>query len=160
MNNLIDNEDSDDANGRRDREITLGTSTVLGIFFGLAILCAAFFGFGYSLGSKHSAPSVTASGDPQAHSFFTVKPSPGSPIGSAAKPIPAVPGSSATEIKPPAAPLPGGCGFPSCTSLKLLLKADLTRGTSKRSSSCADASSIALPRKLGNCCQMKIRPDT
>jgi DedD protein len=112
MNNLIDNEDSDDANGRRDREITLGTSTVLGIFFGLAILCAAFFGFGYSLGSKHSAPSVTASGDPQAHSFFTVKPSPGSPIGSAAKPIPAVPGSSATEIKPPAAPLPGAAAPP------------------------------------------------
>jgi DedD protein len=115
MNNLIDNEDSDDANGRRDREITLGTSTVLGIFFGLAILCAAFFGFGYSLGSKHSAPSVTANGDPLTHSFSIVKPSPGSPVGSAAKPIPAgsaVPASSAAEIKPPAAPLPGAAAPP------------------------------------------------
>ena len=75
MNKLLDTEENDNANGRRDREITLGASTVLGIFFGLAILCAAFFGFGYSLGSKHSTPTVAANGDPLAHSS-TVKPSP------------------------------------------------------------------------------------
>jgi cell division septation protein DedD len=115
MNNLLDNEDIDDANGRRDREITLGTSTVLGIFFGLAILCAAFFGFGYSLGSKHSTPAVVASGDPFIRSSSTGKPAPGSPINSSAKPIPpgdAVPPSTppvVTVTKPPA---PGAAAPP------------------------------------------------
>jgi DedD protein len=117
MNDLLDNQETDDANGRRDREITLGTSTVLGIFFGLAILCAAFFGFGYSLGSKHSTPNVTANGDPLTHSLSTVKPSPGSPIGATAKPIPAgaaVPASTQApaETKPPAAPPPGAAAPP------------------------------------------------
>ena len=81
MNNLLDNVEEEDAGGRRDREITLGTTTVLGIFFGLAILCAAFFGFGYSMGSKHTAVAVTPNGDPvSSHSFSGVKPSPGSPL--------------------------------------------------------------------------------
>jgi len=129
MNKLLDTEENDNANGRRDREITLGASTVLGIFFGLAILCAAFFGFGYSLGSKHSTPTVAANGDPLAHSSSTVKPSPGSPINSPAKPIPtgaAAPGSpapaspapasstpgAATVTKPSLAPLPGTAAPP------------------------------------------------
>jgi len=41
----------------QDREISLGTTTILGIFFALALLCAVFFGFGYSLGGR-SASSV------------------------------------------------------------------------------------------------------
>ena len=40
-----------DESGEQDREISLGTTTILGIFFALALLCAVFFGFGYSLGS-------------------------------------------------------------------------------------------------------------
>jgi len=36
----------------RDREISLGTATILGIFFALALVCAAFFGLGYSMGRK------------------------------------------------------------------------------------------------------------
>ena len=44
----------------QEREISLGTSTILGIFFGLALLCAAFFGFGYSMGHKASLPPVAA----------------------------------------------------------------------------------------------------
>lgn len=35
-----------------DREISLGTSMILGIFFALALLCAVFFGFGYSMGRR------------------------------------------------------------------------------------------------------------
>lgn len=53
-----DLEDMTDLNDSgRDREISLGTSTLLGIFFALALVCSAFFGFGYSLGRK-SAQSV------------------------------------------------------------------------------------------------------
>ena len=42
-----------------DREISLGAPAILGIFFALALLCAGFFGFGYSLGRK-SAQAVPA----------------------------------------------------------------------------------------------------
>jgi DedD protein len=46
----------------QDREISLGTTTILGIFFTLALLCAVFFGFGYSLG-RRSAQPVAASAE-------------------------------------------------------------------------------------------------
>jgi DedD protein len=36
----------------KDTEITLGTGSLLGVFFGLVIICAVFFGFGYMLGRK------------------------------------------------------------------------------------------------------------
>src|SRR5258708_2840725 len=50
----------DDAN---DTEITLGTGKMLGIFFGLVILCAVFFGMGFSMGrnSVRSAPELLPS---------------------------------------------------------------------------------------------------
>jgi DedD protein len=45
-----------------EREISLGTPTILGIFFVLALVCACFFGFGYTLGRKSTpaAPPVVA----------------------------------------------------------------------------------------------------
>jgi cell division septation protein DedD len=51
-----------------DTEITLGTGKMLALFFGLVILCATFFGMGYSMGhnsSKSTAellPSPSTSG--------------------------------------------------------------------------------------------------
>ena len=45
----------------RDREISLGATTILGIFFLLALICAVFFGFGYSLGRKSSASAIATS---------------------------------------------------------------------------------------------------
>ena len=61
----FDNDPKDDLQDRiapmpQEREISLGTSTILGIFLGLALLCAAFFGFGYSMGHKASMPAVAA----------------------------------------------------------------------------------------------------
>ena len=41
---------------RHERELTLSTGAILGIFLGLAVLCGAFFGFGYNVGRK-SAPT-------------------------------------------------------------------------------------------------------
>jgi cell division septation protein DedD len=35
-----------------DTEITLGTAKLLGLFFGLVIICAVFFALGYTLGRK------------------------------------------------------------------------------------------------------------
>jgi DedD protein len=64
----------------RDREISLGAATILGIFFVLALICAVFFGFGYTLGRRsnqsQTAPIPT---EPAATlSSNTSKPSPGS----------------------------------------------------------------------------------
>ena|SRR5947209_2605529 len=43
----------------QDTEITLGTGKLLGIFFGLAILCAVFFTLGYMLGHSGSSNGTT-----------------------------------------------------------------------------------------------------
>jgi len=42
----------------QDREISLSTTTILGIFFALAMICAVFFGFGYSMGRKSTQSSA------------------------------------------------------------------------------------------------------
>jgi DedD protein len=39
-----------------DTEITLGTGKMLALFFGLVILCAVFFGMGFSLGKNSTKP--------------------------------------------------------------------------------------------------------
>jgi DedD protein len=39
----------------QDTEITLGTAKLLGLFFGLVIVCAVFFALGYTLGRKSDA---------------------------------------------------------------------------------------------------------
>ena len=47
-----------------DTEITLGTAKLLGIFFGLVMICAVFFALGYTLGRKSESglPSATTLG--------------------------------------------------------------------------------------------------
>jgi cell division septation protein DedD len=91
VNTLLD--ETDDREDRRrhtqgaDREITLGTTMILLIFFALAVYGAVLFGFGYSLGSKHSgATPVTVAAAPTASptSFTGFKPSAGSPVGATA----------------------------------------------------------------------------
>lgn len=80
-----------------DREVTLNTGTVLALFFALALICAVFFGFGYSMGRKSTQAPVTAAapepspadgagGDDTATHADSGKPAPGSPA------IQAVPG--------------------------------------------------------------------
>jgi cell division septation protein DedD len=49
--------DEDDEPGGRDREIALGTSFIVGIFFALVLICAIFFAFGYSLGRRSALPA-------------------------------------------------------------------------------------------------------
>jgi cell division septation protein DedD len=58
----------------QDTEITLGTAKLLGLFFGLVIICAVFFALGYTLGRKSdsglaaagtAAPLATASNNPK-----------------------------------------------------------------------------------------------
>ncbi len=87
MNSLLDDSEDEDHHGQHgaDREITLGTTMILLIFFALAVYGAALFGFGYSLGSKHSATAIAAA--PIAGAAYNTsgtKPSPGSVLGGAA----------------------------------------------------------------------------
>lgn len=63
----------------QDREISLGTTTILGIFLVLALLCAVFFGFGYSLGRRSAHPTPVADETVTAPSEnAAAKPAPGS----------------------------------------------------------------------------------
>lgn len=97
MNSLIDDEEDDepgvkggakrsyaedDALEHAEREISLGTPTILAIFFALALVCAGIFGLGYSMGrnsaqnsAESAAPSDTLAGSgsakPAAGSLFS-----------------------------------------------------------------------------------------
>lgn len=74
-----DLQDLHDSRGQ-DREISLGATTILGIFLALTLLCAVFFGFGYSLGRRSAPPAVSAAELPAASSESSAsKPAPGSP---------------------------------------------------------------------------------
>lgn len=60
MNHLLDHDldqELQQSESGQDREISLGPGTILGIFFGLALLCGAVFGLGYSMG-RHSAQNA------------------------------------------------------------------------------------------------------
>ena len=74
-------EDSHDSDGG-DREISLGTGTVLSIFLALALVCSLFFGLGYSMG-RRSAPLVAtaAAASSTQSSGVDEKPSPGRSAG-------------------------------------------------------------------------------
>ena len=45
----------------QDTEITLGTAKLLGLFFGLVMVCAVFFALGYTLGRKSDTGLAAAS---------------------------------------------------------------------------------------------------
>jgi DedD protein len=62
----------------QDREISLGTTTILGIFFALALLCAVFFGFGYSLGRRSAQPVASPAEVTTGPESSSSKPAPGS----------------------------------------------------------------------------------
>jgi len=65
---------------QRDREISLGAATILGIFLVLALICAVFFAFGYTMGRRSATPQTAPiPSEPAATlSSNTSKPSPGS----------------------------------------------------------------------------------
>jgi len=66
----------------QDTEITLGTAKLLGLFFGLVIICAVFFALGYTLGRKSDVgiissappPSVNNASKPASSASQTAQP--------------------------------------------------------------------------------------
>jgi DedD protein len=79
-----------------DTEITLGTGKLVGLFFGLVILCAIFFGLGYSLGHKSETAAAVFSATPAA--------SAGKPGAAATHPSPAGSAESAFRADHPDQP--------------------------------------------------------
>jgi DedD protein len=79
-------EEDDDESPERDREMTLGTSVIIGIFFGLILICAIFFAFGYSLGRRSALPAtgVAAPAASQDTGSSSTKPSSGVPASQSA----------------------------------------------------------------------------
>jgi cell division septation protein DedD len=84
-----------------DTEITLGTGKMLALFFGLVILCAIFFGMGFTMGksSVRSAPELlpspsTSSPRTPAASRNTAAPSSAPESHATEQPQPATPASS------------------------------------------------------------------
>jgi DedD protein len=70
---------------RKERELTLSMSAILGIFFGLVLLCGLFFGLGYNMRGRQisSASGSDADADNSANpQFNNFKPAAGSPAGS------------------------------------------------------------------------------
>lgn len=58
-----------------DTEITLGTGKMLALFFGLVILCATFFGMGYSVGRTAAKSTADLLPSPSTSSRGRVSPS-------------------------------------------------------------------------------------
>ena len=114
-----------------DTEITLGTGKMLALFFGLVILCAVFFGMGFSMGknSVKSAPELLPSPSQSGpRSATTNKPAGTASSGSTSQPTQAptaqsgsssssaapetsTPSDQSAAGQPAASPVPAGSGY-------------------------------------------------
>ena len=60
MRGVFDDRELEEGRQRRDTELTLTSTTLLGIFFGLVLLCGLCFGLGFALGRSGSSEPATA----------------------------------------------------------------------------------------------------
>ena len=65
-----------------DTEITLGTAKLLGLFFGLVMICAVFFALGYTLGRKSDGGLISSTTAPLQSASNAPKPT-GAPAAAA-----------------------------------------------------------------------------
>jgi DedD protein len=97
-----DMEEDDDEPLGRDREMTLGTSFIVGIFFALVLICAIFFAFGYSLGRRSALPAsgVSAAAASRDNSSAN-KPASGIPESEASSPDASDSSAASADNNPP-----------------------------------------------------------
>ena len=70
VQNMPGQETGQYAETEKQTELNLGMGALVGIFFVLAIVCGAFFGFGYSFGHRPAAaspPGISSASQPQVH---------------------------------------------------------------------------------------------
>jgi DedD protein len=99
-----------------DREISLGTPTILGIFFALALVCACFFGFGYTMGRKSAQSTNAPLVANAAGTANAPKPTAGSQIGPHATPAPPSANDAPARVQTatvPLTPAPNSTASPS-----------------------------------------------
>jgi DedD protein len=129
MRTLFDTEEEEEV---KASEITLSTASLLGIFFGLVLICGVFFGFGYSMGrgagqgaQAHAVDNVPANnaGDGDENASATPPPAaapeetPASAKAASAPVVkPVVKEDAASEDDTPAKPVPPASSKP--TALK------------------------------------------
>jgi DedD protein len=65
MRGVFDDKEVQPVQVRRDTELTLGSGTLLAIFFGLVLLCGLCFGLGYTVG-HHGSQLAAAAAQPAA----------------------------------------------------------------------------------------------
>jgi cell division protein FtsN len=79
MRGVFEDKESDRGSAQRDTELTLSSGALLGIFFGLVLLCGLFFGLGFAVGHYGPPTSLlpaTAAAQPSSPaSASKVKPS-------------------------------------------------------------------------------------
>jgi DedD protein len=114
MRTLFDTEEEEEV---KASEITLSTASLLGIFFGLVLICGVFFGFGYSMGrgtgqgtQAHALDNIPASnasdGDETASATPPSGAAPEDPPASAKAAPPVIKEDAAPEEDTPAKPEP------------------------------------------------------
>jgi cell division septation protein DedD len=64
MHGVFDEEEVEPVERRPDTEVTLGPMLLLGLFFGLVLLCGLCFGLGYSMGSRGAREASTPAQQP------------------------------------------------------------------------------------------------
>ncbi len=62
MRSLVEDEEEEFAPVKRDGGLMLGSGTLLGIFFGLVMVCGLFFGLGYSVGHRSAVDAEAQAG--------------------------------------------------------------------------------------------------
>ena len=115
MNSRYNNSDLDEST-EDGREISLGTTTILGIFFALTLICAVCFGFGYAMRGRQTppppiatTPAETPAGTGQAKpSPVSLEPANPAPVSSATEDSPTIvpTGDTSTAQPDPAATAP------------------------------------------------------
>ena len=130
--------DTDEEEEVKASEITLSTASLLGIFFGLVLICGVFFGFGYSMGrgtgqgtQAHALENIPASNPGDGDESASATPPPAAALPPAASPDdppasakaasapvvkPEVKEDAASEDDTPAKPVPPASSKP--TALK------------------------------------------
>jgi cell division protein FtsN len=98
---------------REDHEITLGTGALLAIFFGVVLVCAVFFGLGYSLGRRSGDAPVAATPSAAKTQVTASRPAvtdsnsdPDADAPTADKPSATPDAATATRVPPKAPPVP------------------------------------------------------
>ena len=134
----------------QDRELTISSTTLLAIFFGLVLICGLFFGLGYTLGRRAPSeasqlPSAAVAADPQPSSAS--KPSAASQPAQAAAPADPLttdPGATAPDTSASSAAPSGTTDASASPAQPAIVKPALTAVLTQPAEA-APASSAAAP---------------